>query len=174
MSGKVLHADETTVKLQQNSGYVWVFASPEEVVYMYRATRKTDFLHELLKDFKGVLITDFYTGYDSLPCPQQKCLVHLIRDINDFLLKAPFDEELKSMGKQFASLLRAIVGTIDKHGLKSRYLKKYKIDVKKYFDGLSTKPFVSEVAEKLRQRMLKYPSKLFLISRLRRRSLEQQ
>jgi hypothetical protein len=81
MNGKLLHADETTVKLQQSSGYVWVFASQEEVVYMYRDTRKTYFLHELFKDFRGVLITDFYTGYDSLPCPQQKCLAHLIRDI---------------------------------------------------------------------------------------------
>jgi hypothetical protein len=139
-----------------------VFASPEEVAYIYRTTRKTDFLHELLKDFKGVLITDFYTGYDSLPCLQQKCLVHLIRDINDSLLKTPFDEELKIIGKQFASLLRAIVGTIDKHGLKSRYLRKHKKDVQKYFDRLSPKPFISEVAEKLRQRLLKYQSKLFL------------
>ena len=162
MSGRVLHADETTIKLQQNSGYVWVFASPEEVLYMYRTTRKTDFLHELFEGFKGVLVTDFYTGYDSLPCLQQKCLVHLIRDFNECLLKTPFDDELKNMGKQFASLLRAIVSTIDKHGLKSRYLRKYKKDVQEYFDGLSAKPFVSEVAEKLRQRMLKYQSKLFL------------
>ena len=162
MYAKVLHADETTVKLKKNGGYVWVFASQEEVVYMFRNTRKADFLHELLKDFKGSLITDFYTGYDSLTCLQQKCLVHLIRDINEYLLKTPFDEELKGIGKQFGRLLRTIVGTIDKHGLKSRYLRKYKKDTKKFFDGLSAKPFSSEVAEKLRQRMLKYQSKLFL------------
>lgn len=162
MNGKVLHADETTVKLQRTGGYVWVFASAEEVIYMYKTTRKADFLHELLKDFKGVLVTDFYTGYDSLPCLQQKCLVHLIRDINEYLLKAPFDKELKSIGQQLGGLLRAIVSVIDKHGLKSRYFRKYKIDVKKYFDGLSVKPFISEIAEKLRQRMLKYQNKLFL------------
>jgi hypothetical protein len=162
MDGRVLHADETAIKLQQSNGYVWVFASPEEVVYMHRVTRKTDFLHELFKEFKGVLITDFYAGYDSLPCLQQKCLIHLIRDVNEYLLKTPFDEELKGIGKRFGSLLKKIVGTVDKHGLKSRYLRKYKKDVQKYFDGLSEKPFISEVAEKLRQRMLKYQSKLFL------------
>lgn len=163
MGGKILHADETSVKLKQDSGYVWVFASMEEVVYMYRPTRRTDFLHELFKDFQGVLITDFYTGYDSLACLQQKCLVHLIRDVNDELLKSPFDEELKNIGEMFGSLLRAIIGTIDKSGLKSRYLKKHKKDVRKYFDELSAaEPFTSEVAEKFRQRMLKYQSKLFL------------
>ena len=162
MNGMVLHADETTIKLQQSDGYVWVFASPEEVIYMYRATRKSDFLHDVFKDFKGILITDFYAGYDSLPCPQQKCLLHLIRDVNEYLLKAPFDEELKSIARRFGGLLKNIIGTVDKRGLKSRYLGKYKKDVARYFNDLSARPFISEIAEKLRQRMLKYQSKLFL------------
>jgi hypothetical protein len=59
-------------------------------------------------------------------------------------------------------LLKKIVGTVDKRGLKSRYSRKYKKDVQKYFDALSAKPFISEIAEKLRQRMLKHQSKLFL------------
>ena len=37
-----------------------------------------------------MLISDFYGGYDSMPCRQQKCLVHLIRDLNDDLWKNPF------------------------------------------------------------------------------------
>ena len=41
---------------------------------MYRPNREAVFLQDLLKDFKGVLISDFYAGYDSLPCEQQKCL----------------------------------------------------------------------------------------------------
>jgi hypothetical protein len=49
---------------------------------MYRPTREGDFLHDLLKNFKGVLVTDFYAAYDSLECPQQKCLIHLMRDMN--------------------------------------------------------------------------------------------
>ena len=59
-----------------------MFANVEEVVYLYRPTREGDFLQELLKDFRGVLVSDFYAAYDSLPCPQQKCLIHLIRDMN--------------------------------------------------------------------------------------------
>jgi len=162
MNGKVLHADETTVKLQRDNGYVWVLASPEEVVYIYKANRKADFLHDMLKDFKGILITDFYAGYDSLPCLQQKCLIHLIRDMNECLLKSPFDQELEGIARRFGGLLQKIVDTIDKRGLKSRYLRKYKNDVQEYFNELSARTFISETAEKLRQRMLKYQSKLFL------------
>src|SRR2546428_5178636 len=83
VNGSIIHADETKINLQKGSGYVWVLTSMEDVVYLYRPSREADFLHTVLAGFHGVLITDFYTGYDSLPCLQQKCLIHLIRDIND-------------------------------------------------------------------------------------------
>ncbi|NVM04471.1 MAG: TM0106 family RecB-like putative nuclease, partial [Candidatus Helarchaeota archaeon] len=126
ITGPIIHADETKIKLQQDSGFVWVFTNMEEVVYLYRPNRKTEFLHELLKDFKGVLITDFYTGYDSLECIQQKCIVHLIRDLNYDLYKNPFDNELKMLGTMFGSLMGNTVSTIDRFGLKSRYMRKHK------------------------------------------------
>jgi hypothetical protein len=68
----------------------------EEVVFMYRPSREGSFLHDLFRDFRGVLISDFYAAYDSLPCAQQKCLVHLIRDINRDIQGNPWDEDLKA------------------------------------------------------------------------------
>src|SRR5262249_37291566 len=64
LSGPVLHIDETEVKLKTGKGYVWVFASLEEAIFLYRPTREGDFLKKLLKDFKGVLVSDFYAAYD--------------------------------------------------------------------------------------------------------------
>jgi hypothetical protein len=123
LAGHVLHGDETEVKLKTVKGNVWVFASLEEVVYMYRPNREGVFLQELLKDFHGVLVSDFYAAYDSIKCPQQKCLIHLMRDINQDLLSHPFDEELRSITQPFGTLLQSIVSTVDKHGLKNRVLK---------------------------------------------------
>jgi Transposase IS66 family len=54
--------------------------------FEYRDSRKAQFLGPLLEEFKGVLISDFFTGYDSLNCLQQKCLIDLIRDMNEELL----------------------------------------------------------------------------------------
>ena len=68
IAGAVIHADETNVNLQKGKGYVWVLANTEEVVYLFKPSREGEFLHELLKDFAGVLITDFFSAYDSLPC----------------------------------------------------------------------------------------------------------
>src|SRR5205814_9900527 len=121
------------VKIKTGKGYVWVLASLEEVVFIYRPTREGGFIKELLKDFHGVLVTDFYAAYDAVECPQQKCLVHLMRDLNQDLLNNPFDEELRAITQSFGTLLQAIVQTVDQHGLKRRFLKKLDRGVASFF-----------------------------------------
>jgi len=67
VKGRIIHADKTTINLQKKRGYVWVLTSMEDVYYFYRSGRESNFLHEMLDGFKGTLISDFYSGYDSLP-----------------------------------------------------------------------------------------------------------
>jgi hypothetical protein len=161
LTGPLLHVDETEVQLQTGKGYVWVFTNLEEVVYLYRPTREGEFLHELLKDFRGVLVSDFYGAYDGLACPQQKCLIHLMRDINQELLNNPFDDELKLITHPFGRLLRSIVTTIDTHGLKRHVLKQHQGAVEDFFRSLAEHSSTSDAAEALRARLLKYRDKLF-------------
>jgi hypothetical protein len=165
LSSPVLHIDETEVNLRTGKGYVWVFTTLEEVLFLYRPTREGDFLKKLLKDFHGVLISDFYAAYDTIDCPQQKCLIHLMRDMNQDLLNNPFDEELKSVTGPFGVLLREIVTTIDQHGLKRCHLKKHDHGVAQFLQSLAAQPFRSEAAEALRQRLLKYREKLFTFTK---------
>src|SRR3990172_7200974 len=87
--GRLIHADETKISVEGKDGFVWVFANMEEVAYVYSETRQGSTPQSLLKDFTGVLVSDFYAAYDGIPCPQQKCLIHLIRDLNDAVLKYP-------------------------------------------------------------------------------------
>jgi hypothetical protein len=79
----------------------------------------------MLKPFTGVLVSDFYSAYDSLPYPQQKCLVHFVRDIDDDLLKNPLDQELKSLAQDFGTLLKDIMLTVDRYGLTKYHLHKH-------------------------------------------------
>jgi len=120
VKGYLIHADETRIVLKGKPAYVWVFATFREVIYFYSETRESDLLETLLKDFKGVLVSDFYAAYDSIPCPQQKCLIHLMRDLNDAVLDHPFDQEVREIVTRFAEILRNIVATIDRRGLKRR------------------------------------------------------
>jgi predicted RecB family nuclease len=159
--GVLLHADETSIIIKNKRCYVWVFATFHEVVYFYAETREAGFLQEKLKYFKGVLISDFYAAYDSIPCPQQKCLIHLMRDLNDAVLEHPFDEELKTLVLGFADLLRRIVDTVERRGLKRHFLKGYRHDVERFYRTMSKATNQSEAAVRCRERFEKNREKLF-------------
>ena len=159
--GHVAHGDETEVDLVRSKGYVWVVANMEDVLYLYRPGREAGFLRDLLVDFNGVLVSDFYSGYDSLPCKQQKCLVHLIRDFNADLMSSPYDEEFKALAAEFGRLLRCIVDTIDKHGLAKRHLRSHKPDVSRLFRDLEARVYRSELAVAYQARFARTEGKLF-------------
>lgn len=159
--GRLIHADETKVSIGGKGAYVWVFTSLEEVVYYYTETREGDFLQELLREFHGVLVSDFYAAYDSMTCPQQKCLIHLMRDLNNDLLKQPFNEELKGLVQEFAMLLKPMIETIDRFGLKAHFLRKHKIFVERFYKELSQRDYQSEIAVHYTKRFEKNCDKLF-------------
>ena len=89
-----LHADETPIKIKGTMQYVWTFTTDKYVIFKLSKTREATIAHEFLKNYHGILVSDFYSGYDTIACRQQKCWVHLIRDINDDLWEWPFDSEL--------------------------------------------------------------------------------
>jgi predicted RecB family nuclease len=165
LTGGLLHADETDAPIKGKSGYVWTFTNMEHVYFTYRPNREGQFLKELLQSFEGVLVSDFYAAYDSMDCEQQKCLVHLIRDMNQSILSAPYDTELRLITEPFGVLLRSIVETIDEHGLKRRAMRHHVVKVDAYFQHLRESSFDSQPATLLQKRLITYQDKLFTFIR---------
>jgi predicted RecB family nuclease len=161
ISGPVLHADETEMKLHTGTGYVWVFANIETAVYIFRQSREGEFLREMLKGFNGVLVSDFYSAYEGLDCLQQRCLIHLMRDMNRAILDNPFDQELQSITGPFGALLRSIIETVDEHGLKRRHLERHTRAVATFFQGLTDHVYESDASKALQERLLRNRDRLF-------------
>jgi len=163
LDSPIIHADETQVNIQGKTQYVWVFCDDSHVIFRLTPTREADIAHEILQGYEGVLVSDFYSGYDSIPCWQQKCWVHLIRDINDDLRKYPFDTELELFTKRLRNLLIPIFDTVDKHGLKARNLHKHKKDSDRFYKSHITNiSYKSEIVKKYQKRLTKYRENLFL------------
>jgi len=78
LRGASLNVDETEANLSKEKAHVWVFSGPSGAYYECRDSRNGQFLIERLKGFAGVLVSDFFTAYDAIDCPQQKCVIHLI------------------------------------------------------------------------------------------------
>ncbi len=163
--GNLLHIDETRANIKGQSAFVWVITSHKEVVYIFSESREGEMAHKLLANFKGVLVSDFYTAYDSIECPQQKCLIHLMRDLNDEILNNPFDAQLKNIVVDFGDLLKPIIETVDRYGLKHYYLKRHLVHVDRFFRSLDRMDYQSEVAVKCKDRFDKNRDKLFTFLR---------
>ncbi|MBK7325777.1 MAG: IS66 family transposase [Propionivibrio sp.] len=165
VGGDLVHADETRANIKGHLAYVWVLTNMTEVAYVLAESREAEIVHDLLKDFKGVLVSDFYAAYESIPCPQQKCLIHLMRDLNDEILSNPFDQAMKLICTRFTGLLKPIVETVDRHGLKKHFLRKHLADVDRFFAFLATTQFNSEAALKCKKRFEKNRDTLFTFLR---------
>src|SRR6516162_5710377 len=90
---------------------VWVFTDGHYVIFKLRETREASFVHDFLAYYQGTLISDFYAGYDAVPCRQQKCWAHLIRDLNSDLVSAPFDTEFERFVVEVRNLIIPIMET---------------------------------------------------------------
>lgn len=72
LASRYLQADETPIKIlkPEKKGYMWTYYAPHVggglVVFDLRLSRSGDIAMERLKDYKGLLQTDGYQGYDGL------------------------------------------------------------------------------------------------------------
>ncbi len=103
---KVIHADETPLKVINSDKakcYMFIYTTSfwEHPIYIYdfNKSRSTNDLKNLLKDYKGYLVCDGYSGYDSLVkqgITIQRCMVHARRYFSDVLKVLKEDEQVKS------------------------------------------------------------------------------
>ena len=83
-NSQVLHCDETTIQVNKEenkrastNSYMWVLTSGEleeckGVIFKYSPSRSSEVAKSFLKDYKNILVTDGYSGYNDLA----KGLVH--------------------------------------------------------------------------------------------------
>jgi predicted RecB family nuclease len=157
-----IHVDETKVNIQGVDQYVWVFTDGKHVVFKLTPTREAEIVHEFLGDYAGTLISDFYPGYDSVKYKQQKCWVHLIREMNDDLWKSPFDSEFEGFVLNVRNLIVPILEVVEDHGLKTKKLNKFNNSVTQFYDNTINKTYKSDLALKYQKRFLRYRDSLFV------------
>lgn len=102
---EVGHADETTIQVNKepdrsptSTSYMWVFASGaneklQGVVYDYNKSRSSETAQKFLKGFKGILVTDGYSSYNTTDASvHAECWSHARRYFFECI---PLDENKK-------------------------------------------------------------------------------
>ena len=93
-----IHADETTLKVINDNGkdskskkYMWLYMTQTEdkpiILYDYQSTRSSSCPKNFLKDYKGYLQTDGYSGYNSVSEAKRiYCLAHIRRKFHEVII----------------------------------------------------------------------------------------
>jgi hypothetical protein len=162
LDSAILCIDDTQINVDFINRYVWVFTNGEHVYYLQTENRESTFLTELLSNFKGILISDFFAGFDKIDCKHQKCLAHIIRDINSDLWANQFDKEFMKFVKLFSRLVTPIIESSNMYGLKRKYLIKYRNRIDRYYqEKVQNKEYNSTLCLKYQKRFKKYWESLF-------------
>lgn len=109
--GPHVYADETGWRTNGRNGYLWSVSTPTQTLYHVDKSRSGRVIRRLLgRAFGGTLVSDFYSAYSTMDCKKQKCLAHLLRELNDSAGKSPafastaFFSKCKRLAKQMLLL----------------------------------------------------------------------
>lgn len=162
LAGPFIHVDETKINIKGMNQYVWVLTDGSHVVLRLTETREPTLIQSLLGEYRGVLVSDFYAGYDAMACRQQKCWVHLIRDLNDDLWENPFNQGYEAFVGAVRDLLVPIFDDIRRYGLRKRHLHKHLTAVERFY-GKTIEQLGDdeELFGKYKKRFVRYRPSLF-------------
>ena len=93
LTSDFVHGDETGGREQGRNGYFWSFSTPQTHYLIYRKSRGSKVVEEILGkdggDYQGVVVSDFYAAYNAYAGFHQRCWVHLFRDIKELRKQYP-------------------------------------------------------------------------------------
>ncbi len=85
-----VNADETGWREDGRNGYIWSFSTPRVRYFIRDKSRSGEVAKDVLgEDYGGVVVSDFYCGYNVLLGRHQRCWVHYLRDLRTLVEANP-------------------------------------------------------------------------------------
>lgn len=102
-----VHADETGWREDGINGYLWSLSTDTLRYFHFERSRAGAVARKLLGIcFGGVLVCDFYAGYNWYSGPIQRCWVHFLRDLKKLVAAHPDDENVDKWVESVVGLYR--------------------------------------------------------------------
>ncbi|MHA1325567.1 MAG: IS66 family transposase [Candidatus Helarchaeota archaeon] len=81
------HVNETGLPLDGKNWWLWCIVATEVALYLPSDTRGSNAIKDIFHEYKGILLSDFWTAYNKLDAEQQKCLEHVVRELRKISLR---------------------------------------------------------------------------------------
>ena len=83
-----LHIDETKIKIQGKTHWLWIFRSRNNVFFVIRKQRNRQVLDEILgHHYNGIIICDGLSAYEEYTKYLQRCWAHILRETKEMAEK---------------------------------------------------------------------------------------
>jgi transposase len=78
---KVIYVDETQMKINGLTFWIWVFVTPTQTLFVIRKSRSATTIVEILgENFRGIISCDGWNAYTQYSSNLQRCWAHLLRE----------------------------------------------------------------------------------------------
>lgn len=156
-----LHADETGWRQDGVNFWLWSFTNDYLSFYSIDKSRSQKVVRRILGEtFDGVLITDFYGGYNAVDCVKQKCWVHLLRELRELKDKYKGNKEIVTFARRLKVLFhRGVALALAKANNEdiTKRLIRLRTDTEKF----ATARYQHEDLKRIAKRLVKYRSELY-------------
>ena len=113
-----LHIDETKIKIQGITNWLWIFRSRKNVFFVIRKERNRKILDEILGyHYSGIIICDGLSAYEEYTKYLQRCWAHILRETKEMAEKY---DDAKPLHQWMKDLFAMVKSASVKHPLKKR------------------------------------------------------
>jgi len=159
----VLHADETGWRVNGRTHWLWCFTNHASTLFTIERSRAGPVVLKFITEyFDGVLVSDFWGAYNVLTCAKQKCLVHLLRDLERVEKYKDTGADWARFAKKIRRLVRDAIrlrkrmDTLDAATYESRYHR-----IEKRLQLLIETVWTNQEARRLIKRLRRHQHELF-------------
>jgi len=104
-----LHIDETKIKIQGKTHWLWIFRSRKNVFFVIRRERNRNVLDEILGyDYKGIIICDGLSAYEEYTKYLQRCWSHILRETKEMAEKYDDARPMHQWMKDLFAIVKSV------------------------------------------------------------------
>ncbi len=158
---EVVGCDETGWRVEGKNGWMWIFQNKNASYYKIDEHRSSEVVKEVLGEkYDGTIVSDFFSAYGLIESKKkQKCLAHLLRDIN-------YGEEVEEGSETFSKEIKEVIKSAielskERENIIEETYKEKAIDIEKRFSNCLEKEVTLKVNERLKKRLIKHREEIF-------------
>jgi len=162
-NGKIVGIDETGWRVCDSNYWMWVFQNEENTIFKIENSRSSKVVKEVLgNDYNGILVSDFFSVYGDITQShqKQKCLAHLIRELN-YIYELTGKQDA-SYSDRLIKLFQTAIKLKNEVQFGSDDFIKHRLDIEKELDALINEEVIHKDEKRIKKRLSKYRTELLV------------